>query len=113
MTRVSQSEVLSMRRELLEEIPVKFRTRLVDMDHLLGWPPAESNVEADRYSRMLRAMARRLALYRRRTAAWQAANQDMHDRQSGPIERLRAENRRLRAEVEYFSGGTVRREETT
>jgi hypothetical protein len=46
--RVSQSEVLSMRRELLEEIPVKFRTRLVDMDHLLGWPPAESNVEADR-----------------------------------------------------------------
>lgn len=48
MTRVSQSEVLSMRRELLAEIPVKFRTRLVDMDHLLGWPPVEENVEANR-----------------------------------------------------------------
>jgi hypothetical protein len=46
--RVSQSEVLSMRRELFAEIPDKIRIRLADMDHLLGWPPAESNVEADR-----------------------------------------------------------------
>lgn len=48
MTRVSQSEVLSMRRELLEEIPDKIRIRLADMDHLLGWPPVEENAEADR-----------------------------------------------------------------
>jgi hypothetical protein len=37
-----------MRRELFAEIPDKIRIRLADMDHLLGWPPVEENVEADR-----------------------------------------------------------------
>jgi hypothetical protein len=46
--RVSRGEVLLMRRELFAEIPDKIRIRLADMDHLLGWPPVEGNVEADR-----------------------------------------------------------------
>ncbi len=37
-SQVTRDEVLSMRRELFTEIPTKIRTRLADMDRLLGWP---------------------------------------------------------------------------
>lgn len=39
--RVTHAELLSFRRELLESVPVALRERLNDIDHLLGWPPAD------------------------------------------------------------------------
>lgn len=48
--RVSHKELLSFRHELLEEIPVAQRQRLRDIDHLLGWPPVESDLISQRYT---------------------------------------------------------------
>lgn len=36
---VSRSDLLRSRARLLEEMPVRFREGLKNIDHLLGWPP--------------------------------------------------------------------------
>lgn len=43
--RVTHTELLGFRRELLESIPLALRERLNDIDHLLGWPPVAGEVD--------------------------------------------------------------------
>jgi hypothetical protein len=37
--RVTREELLDARQRLLDQLPVAARVRLLDIDHLLGWPP--------------------------------------------------------------------------
>lgn len=47
--RVTRTELLDARQRLLDQLPVAARVRLLDIDHLLGWPPA-SDIECPQCS---------------------------------------------------------------
>ena len=40
--RVTREELLDARQRLLDQLPVAARVRLLDIDHLLGWPPGSA-----------------------------------------------------------------------
>jgi hypothetical protein len=48
--RVTREELLDARQRLLDQLPVAARVRLLDIDHLLGWPPGSSEVECPQCS---------------------------------------------------------------